>query len=205
MGLTEAAANALADQYGLIPSAIQTTAELNKAQAEADLDALAAKVKSLPNGVVSISTVGAAGVYDYLTRTMDAINAINGTHVRVALGAGSQGGQTFADGGYVTGPGTGTSDSILARVSNGEYIVRADTVSKVGGPKFFENLNVQRFASGGMVGVASPSGSASLAGLAIEGTLDLGNGLIGVMRGVVKSELSSAQKSRTSAIGRGSR
>ena len=31
----------------------------------------------------------------------------------------------FAEGGMVTGPGTGTSDSILARLSNGEFIVNA--------------------------------------------------------------------------------
>jgi TP901 family phage tail tape measure protein len=158
MGLTEAAANLLADQYGLIPANIQTTAELNKAQAEADLDALAAKVRGLPNGVVSVSTVGAAGVYDYLTQVQAAINTINGTHVRIAMGAGSQGGQTFADGGYVTGPGTGTSDSILAHVSNGEYVVKADSVQKYG-PNFFDNLNAQRFATGGLVGSWSASGA----------------------------------------------
>lgn len=35
------------------------------------------------------------------------------------------GGLRFANGGYASGPGTGTSDSILARVSNGEYVVNA--------------------------------------------------------------------------------
>ncbi len=33
--------------------------------------------------------------------------------------------QTYAYGGYVTGPGTGTSDSIPAFLSNGEYVVNA--------------------------------------------------------------------------------
>lgn len=32
----------------------------------------------------------------------------------------------FADGGHVTGPGTGRSDSIMARLSNGEFVVNAD-------------------------------------------------------------------------------
>ena len=37
----------------------------------------------------------------------------------------------FAEGGVVDGPGTGTSDSILARVSKGELIVPADSVKKM--------------------------------------------------------------------------
>lgn len=39
-----------------------------------------------------------------------------------------------ADGGPIVGPGTGTSDSILARVSNGEYVIPAAVVAKVGVP-----------------------------------------------------------------------
>lgn len=37
-----------------------------------------------------------------------------------------------ATGGYITGPGTGTSDSIPARLSNGEYVLRADAVKSLG-------------------------------------------------------------------------
>jgi len=48
----------------------------------------------------------------------------------------------------LSGPGTGTSDSILARfadggmvrVSDGEYIINADTVSRLGVP-FFDRIN----------------------------------------------------------------
>lgn len=38
----------------------------------------------------------------------------------------------LADGGHVRGPGTGTSDSIPARLSDGEFVLPADTVRKVG-------------------------------------------------------------------------
>jgi len=161
MGLTAEAAGALADQYGLIPGNVKTTAELDKAQAEADLDALAAKVRELPNGVVSVSTVGAAGVYDYITNLQNAINTINGTHIRIATGQGGGGGQTFADGGIVTGPGTGTSDSIPAMLSNREYVVKASSVQKYG-TAFFDSVNAQRFASGGQVGASSASPGASV-------------------------------------------
>lgn len=57
-----------------------------------------------------------------------------------------------AAGGYISGPGTATSDSIPARLSNGEYVIQADAVSKYG-KGFFDSLNTRRFASGGYVGV----------------------------------------------------
>ena len=38
----------------------------------------------------------------------------------------------LAKGGYITGPGTGTSDSIPAMLSNGEYVIRAASVAKYG-------------------------------------------------------------------------
>ena len=39
-----------------------------------------------------------------------------------------------ATGGYISGPGTSTSDSIPAMLSNGEYVVKAEAVRKVGLP-----------------------------------------------------------------------
>ena len=38
--------------------------------------------------------------------------------------------QKFASGGLISGAGSGTSDSILARLSHGEYVVNADSTSK---------------------------------------------------------------------------
>lgn len=46
----------------------------------------------------------------------------------------------FATGGRVTGPGTGTSDSILARLSTGEYVLRASAVKALG-VDFLDLLN----------------------------------------------------------------
>lgn len=54
----------------------------------------------------------------------------------------------YARGGAVRGPGTGTSDSIMARLSNGEFVMRAAAV-RHWGAGFMSNLN--RFAGGGMV------------------------------------------------------
>ena len=41
-------------------------------------------------------------------------------------------GKNFAAGGLVTGPGTGTSDSVRANLSNGEFVVNAASVKRVG-------------------------------------------------------------------------
>lgn len=63
----------------------------------------------------------------------------------------------FATGGRVRGAGTGTSDSITARLSNGEYVMRAAAVAKFG-PSFFDQLNnglrLPAFADGGLVSAA---------------------------------------------------
>ena len=67
----------------------------------------------------------------------------------------------FASGGLVTGPGTSTSDSIPARLSAGEYVVRAAAVRRLG-VAFLDAINGLRvpppvvsgrlaFASGGLV------------------------------------------------------
>lgn len=63
-------------------------------------------------------------------------------------------GNAFATGGSVAGPGTGTSDSIPAMLSNGEYVLNAQAVDRLGVP-FLNGLNTGRlrgFASGGLVG-----------------------------------------------------
>jgi hypothetical protein len=69
-------------------------------------------------------------------------------------------GQGFASGGHVRGPGSGTSDSIPARLSNGEFVMRAASVQKFG-VDFFHALNnmmIPGFASGGLVGTPSRVG-----------------------------------------------
>ena len=58
-----------------------------------------------------------------------------------------------AQGGFIAGPGTGTSDSIPAMLSNGEYVVRAAAVRKIGVPTLNAlNRGRTHFAEGGYVG-----------------------------------------------------
>lgn len=76
----------------------------------------------------------------------------------------------FAEGGEVKGPGTGTSDSILARLSKGEFVFKADTVKRIGvskldkinrgsAPSFedFLGIKIPKFNSGGFVSPAFAS------------------------------------------------
>lgn len=84
------------------------------------------------------------------------INAI------VATGAAAQGAITiakinaskFAEGGQVHGPGTGVSDSILARLSNGEYVINAAATREH--LPLLEAINDNKYASGGYVSKNRP-------------------------------------------------
>lgn len=63
----------------------------------------------------------------------------------------------FASGGMIRGPGSGTSDSILARLSNGEFVMRAAAVRHYG-PELLAMMNglqLPRFADGGLVETAA--------------------------------------------------
>lgn len=84
--------------------------------------------------------------------------------------------QKFATGGMIRGPGTGTSDSIPALLSNGEYVIRAAAVRKLG-KNALDLLNrgipIPRFADGGLVGAVS---SMQAAGPQNLGTLDISLG-----------------------------
>ena len=59
-------------------------------------------------------------------------------------------GEPYASGGSVSGAGTGTSDSIPAMLSNGEFVMNAKS-TKVFGP-LLEAMNNNKYAKGGKVG-----------------------------------------------------
>jgi hypothetical protein len=64
----------------------------------------------------------------------------------------------FATGGLISGPGTGTSDSILARLSNGEYVMNAESV-RMFGTGLLDQMNagmIPAFAAGGGIGEVGP-------------------------------------------------
>ncbi|ESS38007.1 Phage tail length tape-measure protein [Burkholderia cenocepacia KC-01] len=79
-------------------------------------------------------------------------------------GGGNAYGFHLATGGRVTGPGTSTSDSIPAWLSNEEFVVKAAAVRKPGVLRLLEAINsgqdlgFAKFANGGLVGGGSAGG-----------------------------------------------
>jgi TP901 family phage tail tape measure protein len=78
----------------------------------------------------------------FLTSILKAVAQLAATNVTKAIFS-SFGGEGYATGGYVSGPGTGTSDSISARLSNGEFVMRAKAV-KHWGTNFLDSLNTMQ-------------------------------------------------------------
>ena len=74
------------------------------------------------------------------------VNANGKTLAKLAMGGEIKNYEMGSFGG-VTGPGTGTSDSIPAMLSNGEYVLRASAVKAVGVPMLDE---INRMAMGGL-------------------------------------------------------
>jgi tape measure domain-containing protein len=76
----------------------------------------------------------------------------------------------FATGGYISGAGTSTSDSIPAALSNGEYVLTAATVNRIGVPALdaLNNGKIPHFAAGGLV--TRPVGALNTAALTVSST-----------------------------------
>lgn len=72
-----------------------------------------------------------------------------------------------AEGGYITGQGTGTSDSIATRLSNGEFVVKAIQTAKHRALLESINNGEDGYAEGGLVGIQRTiSGAAAINGAA---------------------------------------
>lgn len=84
-----------------------------------------------------------------------ATNTSTGISTSLKTGEQTFNGYGYATGGYISGPGSSTSDSIPARLSNGEYVVKASAVKQVG-VQHLDALNSGKavgFARGGVAGM----------------------------------------------------
>ncbi|MGM9582398.1 MAG: hypothetical protein ACI3WU_01595, partial [Phascolarctobacterium sp.] len=81
---------------------------------------------------------------------------------KMVLGIGD--GVKLAEGGYVRGIGTSVSDSIPAMLSNGEYVINAAAVDRLGVP--YLNAINRGYADGGIVGGWTPPATAPAAAAA---------------------------------------
>jgi TP901 family phage tail tape measure protein len=110
--------------------------------AEAIADAFSAafaRIRSDLAGLTSAVTAAIARMTAELARLRAAIASAKAA----ASSGGGGGGGGFSKGGQVFGAGTGTSDSIMARLSHGEFVIRAAAVEHFG-PAFFAALNSLR-------------------------------------------------------------
>ncbi len=172
--------NAVIAKIKATPGAKSITVSTLNAAAIAALQAVGYKVKTLPNGKVTVTAItGAAshniaGIQAQRDRLSDKTITIRTTHINETIyhtsgslhdvvgahgGLASRSGiSRFAKGGGVSGllsgPGTKTSDSLFARLSTGEFVMRAAAVDKYG-PDFMRLINsgmfpkLPRFSVGG--------------------------------------------------------
>ncbi|WP_438478956.1 hypothetical protein [Streptomyces asiaticus] len=148
-------------------------------------------INGMHGRTVSINVVTAG-----LGAARAAIAALGG-FARGGLVRGYAGGgpiQGFPGGGPIAGPGTGTSDSILAMVSNGEFVMRAKAVARYG-VRFMRALNEGRLH----LGQAQASASSSAAGSAASGTGDLRTAGVDMVRGLIVGMTSQAGALRAAA------
>jgi hypothetical protein len=136
---------------------------LGKKDFENTLDVMLGYYRSFVNGVHAFD--------EWLKTTHDALWKGIGAGARALTqpGPGAVTDQGFAAGGYIRGSGTGTSDSIPARLSNGEFVVNAGSVRRLG-VGFLEDINNFRdggyvhrprlgFAEGGLAASATAAGT----------------------------------------------
>jgi hypothetical protein len=132
-GASEEDAKKLADQIKKnLYDAIKKTPELKVKTDGANkaVNALKANINSLKDKTVTVTTVN---------------RTINQAAMNPGMSIPQPGWQNFySTGGFVSGPGSSTSDSIAARLSNGEYVVRASAVKHYG-VDFMNALNSQAF------------------------------------------------------------
>lgn len=105
------------------------------------------------------STAGANRSLNYVARSRTSTIRVTTIHnSRVGQGPGGSGGITRAAGGPVHGPGTGTSDSIPAHLSNNEHVWTANEVGVAGGHQAIYSLRQQILAGAKTLHLATGGG-----------------------------------------------
>lgn len=175
------AAQALTDKYFAIPSAVETNiyapgAFESKQAADEFYDSLMRLPKDKQTEIISkLDRSGVEAAKAALSEVQD-----KDVHIRVftteEIRQLKQTSPIYrATGGYISGPGTGISDSIPAWLSNGEYVIKAASVRKLGLARLNHmnaTGNVPRFASGGYVGPTRWAPQAASGGTTINLTIN---------------------------------
>lgn len=173
--MAQSAVNGLAKMFtDVVPAATQAVSAIGTVSAAK----VAADTTMTASGVTAATTTATAQA------TAATATTTAWTPAAIAASIGSFGGaaaiglaavmaalafQAFATGGHVRGPGTRTSDSIPALLSNDEFVTRAAVVTQPGALPFLEDFNERgmpalddwatraRHATGGLAGVPAPA------------------------------------------------
>lgn len=158
-------------------------------------------MRSLALSVVeSLRQIAAQMLATYATQQL--LSLFGGASAAAGSSGGAAGGSLapstayVASGGLILGPGTATSDSIPARLSNGEFVVRAAVVRRPGVLEHLMSLNagmgrpvlrgsrqVPRYADGGLVRADELRGQ--------DGTI-----VVGLEEGVIVRKMLGAMRSK---------
>ncbi|MHB2169968.1 phage tail tape measure protein [Alsobacter sp. R-9] len=164
-GIPAAAEAASATLSSVFTSAIEAISAVVQGLRDRFLEAftsLAGAIQSVMASVEAAVSAAISSIGAQLDRLAAQIEQVKQAAAEAAAAAASASGggsdEGFASGGLVRGPGTPTSDSIPAWLSDGEYVVRARAVDHygVGLLAAINNLRVpfdrvRKFASGGLV------------------------------------------------------
>ncbi|MFQ0994876.1 phage tail length tape measure family protein, partial [Gilliamella sp. BG2] len=128
-------------------TAITTAASVGSVELSTSLTtAMTTGTTGLTGAMAAAFSSGAATLYTAITSASAGSSAMSGlARASTAVMAST--------GGYITGAGTSTSDSIPARLSNGEYVINAASVKKYG-IDYLHAINtgrLHRYATGGLV------------------------------------------------------
>lgn len=129
--LAEETAHAFSQVAGSIAGLLKTFAEENKELAQLS------KVIALAQIAIETGVATAKGISSAMSEPYPANIAAIASTIATVLGGmtsaiSSVKSAKFASGGYVSGPGTATSDSVPARLSNGESVINARSTSMFG-------------------------------------------------------------------------
>ena len=164
-------ANGLASIFGNVASIMETMAGENEALVKASKMVALAEV-AIKQGVAIAEAVASAAGGDPYTYAIRVALAIASTVTAMTQAIASINSAKFATGGVIRGEGNGTSDSIIARVSNGESVINAKSTAKYydllsainqdGGGIAFDGAYRNHFANGGMVNIDALQSSGNI-------------------------------------------
>lgn len=132
------------------------TAKVSSTGNTGGADRVKMAVKAVPvSKTATVNTIGNTGGANAARSAVNAVPASKTSTITTIFRTIKQTIMGKATGGYISGPGTGTSDDIPAMLSNGEYVLRAAAVARLGRARL-DHLNatgaLPAFASGGLVG-----------------------------------------------------